>query len=240
MLSKRIMRATGVLLLALTALGCARALPWRNRPRNLEVNVAFTLENNLIRLGNVRIDNFPGIYVLGTATFRTVVDDDFPLKSLRSHTVQLTEKMTLRTNPARLELGSAADAVLGAELWGRRPLTIDYRSGLVTDQRYAMERGMMKLFSYSAGPPRIEVVVNGTTIPAIVDTSSPDTLTLPGNGTRGRASVSVADTNFGLIDVGYGNVTTARIGNRLLSRFLVTIDYGRNVVGLWRDPRIAL
>jgi hypothetical protein len=50
--------------------------------------------------------------------------------------------------------------------------------------------------------------------------------------------VRVASTDFGAIDVQYANVSHARIGNRLLSRFMVTIDYGRRVVGLWRDPRI--
>jgi hypothetical protein len=53
------------------------------------------------------------------------------------------------------------------------------------------------------------------------------------------ATVTVADADFGTIDVQYANVTRARVGNRVLSRFLVTIDYGRKVVGLWRDPRIA-
>jgi hypothetical protein len=50
--------------------------------------------------------------------------------------------------------------------------------------------------------------------------------------------VMIGDTDFGTIDVGYANVSQARVGNRLLSRFLVTIDYGKRVVGLWRDPRI--
>ena len=47
------------------------------------------------------------------------------------------------------------------------------------------------------------------------------------------------DVDFGTIDIAYENVRHARVGNRVLSRFLVTIDYGRKVVGLWRDPRIA-
>ena len=37
----------------------------------------------------------------------------------------------------------------------------------------------------------------------------------------------IADTDFGAIDVGYANISRARVGNRLLSRFLVTIDYGQ-------------
>jgi hypothetical protein len=82
--------------------------------------------------------------------------------------------------------------------------------------------------------------VDGANVPAIVDTASPDTVTLPrAKPGRGTAHVNVAGQDFGTIDVGYANIPVAHIGNRLLSRFLVSIDYGKHVVGLWRDPRIA-
>ena len=85
------------------------------------------------------------------------------------------------------------------------------------------------------------MLLDGTLLRAVVDTSSPDTLILPrGNGGRGRASVAIAGTNFGSVDVRFANVQRARVGNRLLSKFLITIDYGKRQVGLWRDPRIAL
>jgi hypothetical protein len=74
---------------------------------------------------------------------------------------------------------------------------------------------------------------------AVVDTANPDTLELPGETKgRGRAHVSIAGTDFGQIDVSYSPALgQPRVGNRLLSRFLVSIDYGRGIVGLWRDPR---
>jgi hypothetical protein len=91
------------------------------------------------------------------------------------------------------------------------------------------------------GQPAINITVDGREISAVVDTTSPDTLVLPGSALgRGTVSVSIAGTDFGPTDVQFANVSQARIGNRLLSRFLVTIDYGRRVVGLWRDPRIPL
>jgi hypothetical protein len=65
-------------------------------------------------------------------------------------------------------------------------------------------------------------------------------LVLPGRDARGSVNVRIADTDFGVTDVQYADVSQARVGNRLLSRFLVTIDYGRKVVGLWRDPRTPL
>jgi hypothetical protein len=86
----------------------------------------------------------------------------------------------------------------------------------------------------------INVVVDGREVAAIVDTTSPDTLVLSGPDARGSVNVLIAGTDFGATDVQYANVSQARVGNRLLSRFLVTIDYGRKVVGLWRDNRIPL
>jgi hypothetical protein len=88
----------------------------------------------------------------------------------------------------------------------------------------------------------INVVVDGRTMPAILDTASPDTLTLPRGGApaeRRRARVQIAGTDFGEIDIHLAEVSAPRIGNRLLSKFLVSIDYGRHQAGLWRDPRIA-
>ncbi|HXG58826.1 MAG TPA: hypothetical protein VNL91_07370, partial [Thermoanaerobaculia bacterium] len=57
---------------------------------------------------------------------------------------------------------------------------------------------------------------------------------------RGRAGVSLAGTDFGTLDVRFAPIPRARVGNRILSKFLVTIDYGKGVVGLWRDPRTPL
>jgi len=48
----------------------------------------------------------------------------------------------------------------------------------------------------------------------------------------------IAGTDFGNVDVKFANVAQPRIGNRLLSKFLISIDYGKREVGLWRDPRI--
>ena len=91
-----------------------------------------------------------------------------------------------------------------------------------------------------ADAPMIKVIVDGRAIPVVVDTASPDTLTLRSAGTtagRRNAHVQVGGTDFGDVDVDYADVAVPRIGNRLLSRFLVSIDYGRRQVGLWRDPR---
>jgi hypothetical protein len=238
-LSKSSARATALALLFLAA-SCARFTPWRNEPANEEVNLAFKLEQNLIQLQSVRIDNREGRFLLGSAAPRTIVDPRFSLQPAGGHALQIGERETVRITPAAHDLGGVADAIIGIEAWRNRAISIDYRSGLVTYQKEGIQSGYMEIFRYPA-EPMIEVHVNGRTVAAIVDTTSPDTLVLPGSTPgRGTANVRIGKTDFGAIDVQYANVARARVGNRLLSRYLVTIDYGRRMVGLWRDPRIPL
>jgi hypothetical protein len=227
-----------LILVLLLPAGCSRVLPWQKTSTGTEVNLAFTLRNNLVELPTLRIDNRAGRFLLGTAAPHTVIDPAFA-GGARAALV-LNERKTVRVAPASLGLSGAADAIIGADAWQNRAVTIDYRSGLVTWQSEGIFPGYMALFHYPA-EPMVEVSVDGETITAIVDTTSPDTLLLPApeNGRR-IASVSVAGTDFGAIDVRTANVRQPRIGNRLLSRFLVTVDYGRRIVGLWRDPRIPL
>ena len=237
-LSKSFVRATALALLTLT-LSCSRFLPWHDEPVGSEVNLAFKLENNLIALQSLRIDNREGRFILGSAAPRTIVDPRFPLRRFHTHALQLGNKDTLRLSPAPMDLHGIADAIIGVEAWGNHAISIDYRSGLVSYQKEGIHTGDMQIFSFPA-EPMINVTVDGREIAAIVDTTSPDTLVLPGPAGRANARVRIGTTDFGMIDVQYANVSRARVGNRLLSRFLVTIDYGKKVVGLWRDPRITL
>jgi hypothetical protein len=236
-LSKSGARAT-LLALALLGTSCSQIVPWRDEPIGNEVNFAFTLERNLIELPSLRIDGRPGRFLLGSAAQRTIVDPRFPLRRFRAHALQISEKETVRISPAAHDLRGVADAIIGSEAWRRHAITIDYYSGLVTYQKEGIHPAEMTVFRFPA-EPLIHVEVNGRQMPAIVDTTSPDTLVLPGaEHARGTANVRVANTDFGAIDVQYAIVSQARIGNRLLSRFLVTIDYGQKLVGLWRDPRV--
>lgn len=227
------MRAT-TLALALIATACA-SRPWQNEPATPEVNLAFKLERNLVELQTVRLNNRGGRFLLGTAAPRTVVDPRFGGRG--PHVLQLTNKEAIRLSPARLDLGGVADAIIGVEPWQGRAISIDYRSGLVTYQKQGIYTGHMKIFRFDDAPT-IDVNVDGRDVAAIVDTTSPDTIVLPrAQRGRGTAHITIAGTDFGTIDVGYANIAQARVGNRLLSRFLVTIDYGKHVVGLWHDPR---
>jgi hypothetical protein len=223
----------------LAAVACGSVRPWRNEPIGSEVNLAFTLEKNLVTFESVTVDGRKGRFILGSAAPRTVVDPAFA-NPARQHVLQLARKETIGIASAPLDLGGVADAIVGADAWHGQAISIDYRSGLVSYQKEGIKPELMTLYRYFA-EPMIEVRVDGVPRNAIVDTASPDTLVLPSaQPARGNARVTIAGSDFGVVDVQYANVPQMRIGNRLLSRFLVTIDYGKRIVGLWRDPRIPV
>jgi hypothetical protein len=97
----------------------------------------------------------------------------------------------------------------------------------------------MTIFPFTT-EPRVIVTIDGKKVDAVVDTASPDTLILPRAGAaagRTHARVQLAGSDFGDVDLRLDNVAEPRVGNRILSKFLITIDYGKHQVGLWRDPR---
>ena len=216
-------------------------MPWRDEPVADEVNVAFTIQNNLLFLTTATIEGHRGRFFFGSAEPRSVVDPRVvqviggPRSPLH---LQLGDRATLPFTPVSLDLGKAGDAIIGADVWDGHVVTIDYRSGLLIYQKSGMQPAYMRTFRFS-GPPAVDVSVDGRTIAAVVDTALPDTIVLPrATAGRGTAHVAFGGADFVKVDVKYANVTQARIGNRLLSKFLVSIDYGSHTVGLWRDPRI--
>ncbi|HKO55168.1 MAG TPA: hypothetical protein VJ276_04775 [Thermoanaerobaculia bacterium] len=221
---------------------CRSVLPWSDEPIGEEVNVVFTIHNNLLFLPSTTIDGRTGRYFLGSASARSVLDPRIASQTpARTHTLALNSKESLRFTPVILDLGGTGDAILGADLWGKNAVTIDYRAGLITYQKSGIHPELMTLYGFQS-EPSVLVNVNGRDVSAIVDTTIPDTLVLPAGAQNGRgtARIAMAGAQMGEMDVRFANISRARIGNRLLSRFLVTIDYGKRQVGLWRDPRIAL
>jgi hypothetical protein len=235
----KLLRAATLMLAA-----CSMHTPWQNEPIGQEVNVAFTLQKNLIALPSVTIDGRSGRFLLGTAEQRTLLDAHYAPTLLPSspHALQLNQREALQFTPIVTDLRGVADAIVGADVWGSNSIAVDYRAGLLTFSRLGVERAEMTVFRFAA-EPMINVSVDGRTVPAVADTASPDTLVLPrGTAAAGRRTVHVvvAGTDFGNVDVLFTDVAQARAGNRLLSKFFVAIDYGRKQVGLWRDPRTAL
>ena len=222
------------------------SVPWRDEPVGNEVNLAFTVEQNLLVIGSATVEGRAGRFVFGSAEPRTVLDATFA-QSLGTDprgrlALQIGEKQTLRFTPIITDLHGIGDAILGADVWGTRAVTIDYHAGLITYQTEGIHPELMTTYRFS-GEPKIDASVDGRTFSAIVDTASPDTLVLPrGSETakRRKARLIVGGVDFGTIDFAIGNVASPRVGNRVLSKFLVTIDYGRREVGLWRDPRTSL
>ena len=202
------------------------------------MNLAFTLEKNLVVLQSVSVDGRAGRFLLGSATRQTVLDPKRRAVA-GTHTLQLSTREAVQFIPAPGDLGGIADGIVGVDIWRNRAISIDYFAGLVTYQKEGIHRELMTVFSYGA-EPMVQLSVRGETISAIVDTTSPDTLVLPRNNRspgRATARITLAGVDFGDVDIRYADVSAPRIGNRLLSKFLISIDYGRRVVGLWRDPR---
>ena len=210
---------------------CRSTLPWSNEPVGQETNLALVMRNNLLFIPSLTIDGRPGKFLLGSADPASVLDPRFG--SGANHTLQLNERTSLRVTSVNADLHGIGDAIIGADAWDSFAVTIDYRAGLLTLQREGIHPEMMTVYRFSA-EPTITVNVDGKAINAIVDTASPDTLVLPGAATgRKTARVKIADTDFGAIDVRAGGASVARVGNRLLSKFLVSIDYGKKQVGLF-------
>lgn len=235
MLSKSVPIAR-MLLISVFLTGCS--LPWRSAGPATEVNLSFTLENNLLFLPTAQINGRAGRYFLGSAAAHSVLDPKFAQTTpARAYRLQLNGRDSVGLSPVVLPLAGLGDAMIGADAWSRHAVTIDYRSGLLSFQKEGIHPAYMSLFEFE-GEPAILVEVDGRTVSAVVDTAVPDTLVLPGGEGRRSAHVVIAGSDLGYIDVAHANIPRARVGNRLLSKFLVTIDYGRQQVGLWRDPRI--
>lgn len=231
-----ITRLAGTLLLA----SCGSVLPWHNEPVGEEVNIVFTLEKNVVVLPSATIDGRAGRFLFGSAEPRTLIDPKFSRAA--THSLQLNAKEWLSLPSVDVDLQGVADAIVGGDVWGSHAVTLDYRNGILTYQREGIHPELMTIYPFG-DEPMVTVLIDGRSVAAVVDTASPDTLILPrGNdkAERRNAHVQIANTDFGMIDIRLANVSTARIGNRILSRFLVTIDYGQRRVGLFRDTRIGL
>ena len=142
----RILSKTPILMFAFAA--CTSMTPWRNEPLRDEVNLGFTMENNLVTLSSVTIDGRKGRFVLGSAAQRSVVDPAFA-NPRRTHVLQLTKKETLSLqSPQAMSLGGVADVIIGADAWRGRAITINYQNGLVTYQKPGIHSGLMTLYRF--------------------------------------------------------------------------------------------
>lgn len=227
-----VVRAAVALTLAGTLLGCQSSAP-----RGRSTSIAFTLERNVVRVEGV-VDGAPASLIVATGLPETLLT---PQLAKSRSSVTLGERYTVRIRPtAAPEIAPVADGLLGIDAFSNSVLTVDYHRGLLLLGRDVPPVRDAPRFAFNR-IPAVDVTVDGQGRRAIIDTSNPDTLVLPmgPRGVEGRRPVklTVAGIDFGSVDAAVGPVDAVRIGNRILSRFLVTIDFERREVSLWSDPR---
>lgn len=236
---------TACILALLLSSGCALIRDYRSQPRAEDkLSFALTIEDNQLVFSSATLGGQKGKFVLATAAQVSAVDTAYARQHLGSDRVELAigERFTTTIDPLEADLGIAADALLASDLWRDDAISIDYISGLLTLTRDRVRRPAdMDVFPFQ-GPPSVPLTIDGRTVRAVVDTSLPDTLVMPRGSrpeSRSTSSVTVGGRSFDRIDVAWTDTSTPRIGNRILSRFLVIINYGDGWVGLWPDPRIG-
>ena len=200
-------------------------------------HVAFKLRDNLLVIP-ATVGGHSGEFILGTAQSHSTVDSRFPVESQRSGRVPvlLGSHVQLETSVERASMSSVADGILGSGAFADRTLGIDFRRGLITlsRDRVPTEGAAKNRFE---GIPAIPISIDGTSFTALIDTTNPDTILLPEAvfGLAGRRPVSLRIGSFdmGTTDARVGPVSDIRIGNRILEKFFVSIDYDRGEVSLW-------
>jgi hypothetical protein len=217
---------------AISSAGCST---FSSQPRT--DHVAFNLRDNLLVIP-ATVGGTPGEFILGTAQSHTTLDSSFPVDSARSGRIPvlLGSRLTLETTVERTSMLSVADGILGSGIFANRTLGIDFRRGLVTlsKERVPAEGAAKARFEGLATFP---ISVDGTPFRGIIDTTNPDTILLPQSvfGPAGRRQVTlrVGGFDLGSTDARVGPVSDIRIGNRILEKFFVSIDYARGEISLW-------
>lgn len=203
-----------------------------------EVNLTFEFQTNLLLI-QADIGTTPASAAIGTTQLQTIIDEELAasrgISERDSITITLGGRITRPVRAALAPLPPGVDAIIGRDFWRDSVLVLDYRNGLVTMiQEDGIEvAGEQHRFR---GVPSVPIIVDGKTMRADVDVTIPDTLLLPPwEGTTGRVerTVIIGSDIVGDIDVRHANVSRPRVGNRLLARYLLTIDYARNVVAIW-------
>jgi len=229
MLSKERRAASCAVVMLLALTGCSIRAPWRNEHRN-EVNVAFSLDRNVVVL-SADVEKQPRRLILATGTPHSILNGSGPPTPVQ---ISFGARTRITLTPERLLLTGVADGILGADAWEGTTVTIDYAKKLLTIDLKQQTRSDARAFPFETVPV-LPVTVDGHSFEAVVDTSSPDTLVLPGRSRRRTTgAVTVCGDAWGRLDYQEANVTSARIGNRLLARYLLTIDYSKRKTYIWK------
>jgi hypothetical protein len=229
-----------VALIALSAAGCS--VPWRGEKRD-EVNVAFQLEKNLPII-SVDVNGVPGRFLISSALEATTIAPKFAARigprPFLGHRFIIAERVAIRLSPAVRPLALPIDGILGMDAFRGTAISIDYAAQLLIIELTPHDRRGMTVVPFST-IPAVPVTIDGRAGVAIVDTASPDSIVLPAvrgsSGKRTEVELTVDGHAIGRTDAALADTVIPRLGNRVLSKFLVTIDYRLQQVALWpRQP----
>lgn len=231
----------GITLLTLPLTGsCVPSI----EPRIPEHNVGLFLRSNLACV-RAEVNGLDSTLVVASALQRTAITSS--LRGDRAGTrILLSNTLLTRVRSTGLDIAEIpADGLLGADAFRGKTATLDYFRGLLIVSDWPKVRTEVTPWSFAGGPPRVPVQINGRATWAIVDTALPDTAIMPEefvgpySGERATVSMEVGGIRFENLDVAVVPVVAPRIGNRVLARFVVTIDYAHEMIGLWPDPRTS-
>lgn len=219
-------------IISLTLVGCSL-------PRATTTHLSWTFDRNLIVVGAL-VDGIAGEFLVGSSHSETVLDAGFAgAKSGRRTVPVAMGRYSATARPVQADLQGLTDGVLGADVWSGRSLTIDYKRRLLILGR-ALEPVDQDARHRFAGAPAIPITIDGREERAIIDTANPDTILLPMErfGPEGRIDVELVlgGVRFQSVDAAVAPISEIRLGNRILSEFLVTVDYRRREVSLWPNP----
>lgn len=230
--------------IALLVLSLAASCVPSTEPRIPEDNVGLFLRSNLACV-RAEVNGLDATLVVASALPRTAVKSS--LRGDRAGTrILLGDTLLLYVRSTGLDIAEIpADGLLGADAFRGKIATLDYFRGLLTVSAWPRARPEITPWKFSGGPPRVPVRINGKATWAIVDSSLPDSAIIPpefvaaGSGERTLVTMEVAGIRFDDLDVAVVPVAEPRLGNRTLARFVVTIDYAHEMIGLWPDPRTS-
>lgn len=215
--------------IAILALSCTSSLPSGN-----EKNLAFDIDRNQLVLEQLTIDGHEGRFVAGSIHEQTLVDETFAdrhdLAGQSSAMIMVSSTWHERTDIRVVDMGEEIDAIVGSDLLGP-VIAIDYRNQLITRFTHAPDELEQSKIHRWRATPSYPLKLAGKVELGVIDLASPDTLTVPSSLLEGygcercRVDVEIGGVHFDDLDILRADVEDIRIGNRVLERFLVVIDY---------------
>jgi hypothetical protein len=222
--------ATLVILLLVS--GC-RSIPlFRSGPE--ERNIAFRLLNNQIVVDG-KVGGREGTFLVATAQPETLLAARFGASG-RIRVELADGRYSTAVTARSAELAQDIDGILGNDVWGKRVLFIDYAKQLlsVADSGDMPEAPRHRFLFGEI--PSMRLHLGSREVEALTDTLFPGAVLAVGP-VPARSAIHVDGSSLGEYDIDTAEVSITRVGNTILARYLVGIDFERRLVLLWEDPR---